>query len=184
MDKKSVAKILKEIGIILDLKGDNPFKTRAYHNGARIIESLTENLQDLVTSGEIANLKGIGKALSDKITTLVQTGNLPYYEELKSTIPEGLLDLIKIPGLGAKKVKIVYEKLDRSDQQTLASLESPNHCRADARIRSDQSPNKVTGVRSVLLLFSTPAPIFPSSLHATRCAHRCPSHPTCSETDW
>jgi len=112
MDKKSVAKILKEIGVILDLKGDNPFKTRAYHNGARIVESLTDNLKDLVESGEIANLKGIGKALSDKITTMVQTGNLPYYEELKSSIPEGLLELIKIPGLGAKKVKIVYEKLE------------------------------------------------------------------------
>jgi len=112
MDKKSVAKILKEIGVILELKGDNLFKTRAYYNGARIIESFTGNLNDLVESGEISNLKGIGKALSDKISTLVKTGGLPYYDELKSTIPEGLLDLIKIPGLGAKKVKIVYDKLD------------------------------------------------------------------------
>jgi DNA polymerase (family 10) len=111
MDKKSVAKILKEIGLILDLKGDNPFKTRAYFNGARIIESLTENLKDLVESGEIANLKGIGQALSDKISTMVKTGNLPYYDELKSTIPDGLLEMIKIPGLGAKKVKIIYDKL-------------------------------------------------------------------------
>jgi DNA polymerase (family X) len=120
MDKKSVAKILKEIGIILDLKGDNPFKTRAYHNGARIIESLTGNLNELVESGEIGNLKGIGQALSEKISTLVKTGNLPYYDELKSTIPSGLLDMIKIPGLGAKKVKIVYDKLGIS---TLGELE-------------------------------------------------------------
>ncbi len=111
MDKKSIAKILKEIGIILELKGDNPFKTRAYYNGARIIESLTENLNDLVESAEIANLKGIGAALSDKISILVKTDNLPYYEELKSSIPSGLLDLVKIQGLGAKKVKIVYDKL-------------------------------------------------------------------------
>jgi DNA polymerase (family X) len=111
MDKKSIAKILKEIGFILDLKGDNPFKTRAYHNGARIVESLTGNLNDLVESGKISNLKGIGQALSDKISTLVKTGKLPYYEELKLSIPGGLLDLIKIPGLGAKKVKIVYDKL-------------------------------------------------------------------------
>ena len=111
MDKKSVAKILKEIGIILDLKGDNPFKTRAYHNGARIIETLTEDLKELVESGEIGNIKGIGQALSEKITTLVKTGALPYYDELKKSIPEGLLGLIKIPGLGAKKVKIVYDKL-------------------------------------------------------------------------
>ena len=111
MDRKSVAKILKEIGTILELKGDNPFKTRAYYNGARTIESLTENLNNLVESGEIANLRGIGQALSDKISTLVKTGSLPYYDELKSTIPSGLLDMIKIPGLGAKKVKIVYDKL-------------------------------------------------------------------------
>ena len=112
MDKKSVAKILKEIGTILDLKGDNPFKTRAYHNGARIVESLNENLNELVDSGDISNLKGIGQALSDKISTLVKTGNLPYYDDLKMTIPSELLELTKIPGLGAKKVKIVYDKLN------------------------------------------------------------------------
>jgi len=111
MDKKSVAKILKEIGILLDLKGENPFKTRAYYNGSRIIESLADSLEDLVESGKIAELKGIGKALSEKITTLVTTGNLPYYDELKSTVPSGLLEMFRIQGLGAKKVKTIYDKL-------------------------------------------------------------------------
>lgn len=112
MNNKEVAKVLKDIGTMLDLKGENPFKTSAYYNGARIIETLNKNVSDLVDSGEINNLKGIGKALSEKITELVHTGSLQYYEKLKSSIPEGLMDLLQIQGLGAKKVKIIYEKLN------------------------------------------------------------------------
>ena len=109
MNKKEVAKILKEIGIILEIKGENPFKTRAYFNGARIIETLDQDFGALVASGEISQIKGIGQALSEKITTLVQTGSLSYYEDLKSSIPAGLLEILKLSGLGAKKVKAIYE---------------------------------------------------------------------------
>jgi len=111
MNKKEVARILEEIGIILDLKGENPFKVRAYYNGARIVESLDQDLKTLVENGDIVRIKGIGKALSEKITTLVKENSLPFYEELKSSIPDGLLGMLKIPGLGAKKVKVIYEKL-------------------------------------------------------------------------
>ena len=111
MNKKEVAHVLEEIGTILDLKGENPFKVRAYYNGARIVESLDQSLEDLVDSGKIAEIKGFGKALVDKISTLVKEGSLPLHEELKASIPEGLLDMLKIPGLGAKKVKVIYDKL-------------------------------------------------------------------------
>ncbi len=111
MNKKEVAKVLQEIGVILELKGENPFKSRAYISGARIIETLEDDLEALVESGEISKIKGIGQALSDKISTLVRNGSLPYYEELKSSIPEGLLKILKIPGMGAKKVKAVYDEL-------------------------------------------------------------------------
>jgi DNA polymerase (family 10) len=111
MNKKEVAQILEEIGILLDLKGENPFKVRAYYNGARIVETLDKDLNELVKDDEIGNIKGIGKALAEKITTLVNENSLPFYEELKSSIPEGLLQMLKIPGLGAKKVKVIYDKL-------------------------------------------------------------------------
>jgi DNA polymerase (family 10) len=111
MNKKEVAHILEEIGIILDLKGENPFKVRAYYNGARIVETLDQDLLSLVETGDIAGIKGIGKALAEKITILVKEKSLPFYEELKSSIPEGLLEMLKIPGLGAKKVKVIYDKL-------------------------------------------------------------------------
>ncbi len=111
MNKKEVINILEEIGVLLELKGENPFKVRAYYNGARILENLQEDLEALVRSGSLKNLKGIGDALSQKISLLVTDGSLPFYDELRSSIPEGLLDMLRLPGLGAKKVRSIYEKL-------------------------------------------------------------------------
>ncbi len=112
MNKKEVAQVLESIATILDLKGENPFKSRAYYNAARIIDTLNEDIGQLVERGTLAELKGIGSALAEKITTLVKTGQLPYYENLKTSVPAGLFDLLSIPGLGAKKVKAIYEKLN------------------------------------------------------------------------
>lgn len=111
MDKDAVAAILKEIGVFLELKGENPFKTRAYVNGARIIEGLTEPLETLIKEERLGEIKGIGGALVEKITELVETGKLEYYEELKGSIPPGLIEMLDINGMGPKKVKAVHEKL-------------------------------------------------------------------------
>ncbi len=111
MDKKHVAEILEHIGILLELKGENPFKTRAYFNGARAVKGLPGDLRELVEKGEIGSVKGIGKALAEKITTLVTTGELPFYEELKAGFPPGLLDILNIPGLGPKKIRKLYTEL-------------------------------------------------------------------------
>ncbi|AKL94890.1 DNA polymerase/3'-5' exonuclease PolX [Clostridium aceticum] len=111
MDKKEVSKVLEEIGILLEIQGENPFKTRAYFNGARIIELLREDIKILVEENRLGEIKGIGKALQEKISELVMTGRLQYYEELKSQIPEGVFDLLKVPGLGPKKVKLLYSEL-------------------------------------------------------------------------
>ena len=74
MQKDEIADILKEIGVFLELKGENPFKTRAYQNGARTLESLTEPLAKLVEEERLGDIKGIGKALAEKITELAATG--------------------------------------------------------------------------------------------------------------
>ncbi len=111
MNKKDVASVLEEIGTLLELKGENPFKTRAYFNAARTITGLTDDLKTLVETGEISKIKGIGKALAEKIGTLVTTGSLPYYEELKAEFPPTIFDLMNIPGLGPKKIKKLYDTL-------------------------------------------------------------------------
>src|SRR2546429_1126930 len=111
MDKDRVAEILIEIGTLLELKGENPFKTRAYENAARSLESLTEPLQKLVAENRLAEIEGIGEGIQKKITELVTTGKLAYYEGLKASIPSGLVEILQIPGLGPKKVKALNEKL-------------------------------------------------------------------------
>src|SRR6266480_3692613 len=111
MDKDRVAEVLNEIGTLLELKGENPFKTRAYANAARALEALTESLDKLIAENRLGEIKGIGEALQKKITELVTTGKLAYYEELKTSIPAGLVEMLGIPGVGPKKVKALNDKL-------------------------------------------------------------------------
>ena len=111
MDKDRVAAILLEIGTLLELKGENPFKTRAYANAARTIESLNEPLAKVVAENRLGEIKGIGEALEKKITELVETGKLAYYDELKASIPPGLIEMLEIPGLGPKKIQALNQKL-------------------------------------------------------------------------
>lgn len=111
MDKHQVADILNEIGLLLELKGENPFKTRAYANGARVLEGLNEPLEKIVAENRLSELKGFGDALQKKVAELVTTGRLKYYEELKASIPAGLLAITEIPGVGPKKVKVLHDEL-------------------------------------------------------------------------
>jgi DNA polymerase (family X) len=111
MDKEKVAEILLEIGTLLELKGENPFKTRAYANAARTLEGLGEPLAKLVAEKRLGEIKGIGEALEQKITELVGTGKLKYYDELKASIPPGLIAMLEISGLGPKKIQALNKKL-------------------------------------------------------------------------
>jgi DNA polymerase (family 10) len=121
MDAAAVAAVLDEIGTLLALSGENAFRCNAYHRAARALEQYSGNLAEAVAAGKLTDIPGIGAALAEKITTLVTTGRLPYYEELKAQFPPGLLDLLRLPGLGPKKVKVLYERLH---VDSLASLKA------------------------------------------------------------
>ncbi len=111
MDKNQVAEILADIGTLLELKGENPFKTRAYANAARTLEGLTEPLAKIIAEERLGEIKGIGDALQQKITELVTTGKSRYYEELKASVPPGFLEMLQISGLGPKKIQALNKKL-------------------------------------------------------------------------
>jgi DNA polymerase (family X) len=111
MDKGQVAEVLVNIATLLELKGENPFKTRAYQNAARTIETLSEPLDKVVAEARLGDIKGIGEALQQKITELVTTGRLQYYEDLKAATPPGLVAMLDIPGLGPKKIKALHDDL-------------------------------------------------------------------------
>ena len=121
MDKRVVAGALEEIALLLETEGVNRFKTRAYTNAARAIESLERDLGEVVAQDELLTIPGVGKAIEDKIRVLVTTGRLPYLEDLRARVPLGLRDLLRVPGLGPKRVKDLYEKLG---VQSLDDLEN------------------------------------------------------------
>jgi DNA polymerase (family 10) len=120
LDNKRVSTVLQELALLLELKGENPFKVKAYSHAARTIEILEEDVRALVREGRLKEMKGIGEALAQHIAELVTTGRLELYEDLKNSIPRGHLEMLKIPGLGPKKVKALY---DRLDIKTLGELE-------------------------------------------------------------
>jgi DNA polymerase (family 10) len=126
MDKHQVAAILDETGTLLEIQGENPFRCQAYHNAARALEQLEENLTDVVASGRLTSVHGIGETLRDKITTLVTAGHLAFYEELRAKTPPGLLVMLRLPGMGPKKVKALYEQLGIDDLDKLKAA-----CEAD-----------------------------------------------------
>lgn len=111
MDKRDVARTLDEIAVLLELKGENPFKIRAYQNAARVIDGLTDDLGERVEAGKLGELSGIGDTMSAKITELWRTGRMKYYEDLADSIPTGYLEMYRVPGLGAKKVRALGEAL-------------------------------------------------------------------------
>jgi len=109
--KEKVIHILEDIAVLLILSGENPFKSRAYSNAARNLEKVEEDLGDLARQGKLFEIEGIGDAIGKKITELLSTGKLDYYEKLKASIPPGHLDMLKISGLGPKKIHIIYQEL-------------------------------------------------------------------------
>jgi len=119
MDKHRIALILNQIGMLLELKGESFFKSKAYYDGARTVELLEEDLEILISENRLKEVKGFGEALTSKVTELVATGRLLYYEKLKEEIPGGLLEMMRIPGMGAKKVKAVYDNLGISSVEDL-----------------------------------------------------------------
>ena len=112
MTKNEMADVLSEIGVLLELSGENPFKIRAYQSGARALAAMEEaELGRLITAGELGTIKGFGDALVQKITELHTTGRLVFFDKLKASIEPGLAEMLQIPGLGPKKIRALHSKL-------------------------------------------------------------------------
>ena len=111
MNKDEVAQILEQISRLLELKGENPFKIRAYVNAARALDTLSGDFEKMIEEDRLREVEGIGKAIAEKITTLIRTGRLDYYEKLRDEFPPEIFVLFELQGLGARKIKALYETL-------------------------------------------------------------------------
>jgi DNA polymerase (family 10) len=121
VENVDIAHVLQDIAVLLEIKGANPFRIRAYQNAARTVEEQTMPLRVMVEEDtDLTTLPGIGKDIGGYIRELVTTGDLGVYEELTDEIPESLIELTRLPGIGAKKVRRLWEVLD---VRTIADLE-------------------------------------------------------------
>jgi len=125
VDKHGVARALTEIANYLEISDSNPFKSMAYRKASRAVDALTMPVEDLVAKG--TEIPGIGKGIRPIFVEFVETGSSPYLEELRAQYPPGIFELYKIPGLGLKKIGVIFEKLGIG---TLDELEAG--CRSGA----------------------------------------------------
>jgi DNA polymerase (family X) len=110
-DKFEVARVLREIGALLELEGENPFKLRAYENGARAVEALAEDPAALAAEGRLTEVPGIGDALAKKITDVLARGSTDLLDRLRAKHPPGILELLRVPELGPKKIAALHAAL-------------------------------------------------------------------------
>ncbi|HYK83070.1 MAG TPA: DNA polymerase/3'-5' exonuclease PolX, partial [Gemmatimonadales bacterium] len=113
MQNPDIARVFDEVADLLEIQDANPFRVRAYRNAARAVRDYPEALADVVRAGTkaLTEIPGIGEDLAEKITAIVTTGELPLRKQLAAKLPAGLLDLLRIPGLGPKRVKLLFKKL-------------------------------------------------------------------------
>lgn len=149
MDKTKVADILDEIGTLLELKGENPFKCRAFHNAARLLSGVTEDLGTLIANGQLRSIKGIGESTAKVISDLVTTGNSPDHESLKKHFPPGIFDMMKVQGMGPKKVSILYKKLKISSLDALEKAASTGKLASLEGFGKKTEENILEGIRQV-----------------------------------
>jgi len=119
MKNSEIAKVFEDIADLLELKGENPFKIRAYQKAVRSIEHLPVEVEQVVAQDKLREIPGVGEAIAKKITELVTTGRLEYYEKLKAEFPEGISTLLDIPGVGPKTAMLLSTELGISSVDEL-----------------------------------------------------------------
>lgn len=122
IQNKEISDIFNQVADLMEIKGENPFRVRAYREAARLIDGMSEQMHKLVKEEQdLTQFRGIGRDLAEKIKEIIDNGSLQYLEELKTELPASLLDLLAIPALGPKKVAAIYHKLGISSVDALKS---------------------------------------------------------------
>jgi DNA polymerase (family 10) len=145
MKNREIARIFNEIADLLEIKGDNPFRIRAYRRAAQNIEGLSKSVEE-IPKEEILKVPGIGQDLAGKIQEYIKTGKMQAHEELKHEIPEGLLTLLSVPGLGPKTSKLLYEKLKIKGIEDLERLASEHKLSGLPGIKEKTEENILKGI--------------------------------------
>lgn len=123
MNNARIAEKLEQLADLLEFQGSNPFRLRAYRNGARVIKDLGESVANILATSDqkLTDINGIGKGVAEKCQALVDTGSLPQLDEILEEVPATVLDMLRIPGLGPKKAAVLFKELKIADLEQLAA---------------------------------------------------------------
>ena len=140
MTNAEVARFFEDLADLLEIQGANPFRVRAYRNAARTIGDLADSIVDIAgdPNRNLHDLPGIGKDLAAKIVTIVETGRLPQLDDLRKEVPPGVVDMLRLPGLGPKKVAVLFQEL------SITSLDELKQAAEDGRIAALKGFGKKT----------------------------------------
>ncbi|HNR11791.1 MAG TPA: DNA polymerase/3'-5' exonuclease PolX [Thermodesulfobacteriota bacterium] len=147
MKNQDVARIFKRLAEMLEIKGENPFRIRAYQRAAQTIEELAEDIAAVAERQELEQLPGIGKDLARKIDEILRSGTLRAYEELKKEVPEALLDLVSISGVGPRLAKTLFENLHITTVDALEQLARDHKLRGMPGIQAKTEEKILNGIR-------------------------------------
>ena len=145
MKNQEIAKIFNEIAELLEIKGDNPFRIRAYQRAAMNIEGLSTSVET-ITHEELLKVPGIGQDLSGKIEEYIKTGKIQSHEDLKHEIPEGLLTILSVPGIGPKTARMLFENLKIKNLDDLEELSSGHKLIGVPGIKEKTEENILKGI--------------------------------------
>ena len=120
LDNNAVAAVLEEMSNLMELNGENPFRSRAYASASRELETMDEEVETLAAEGELDKVRGIGKKIAAEIGELLSIGKIQRHQDLLDQVPEGLVDMQDIPGLGVKRLSQIHKSLGVVDIDALA----------------------------------------------------------------
>ena len=148
MRNQEIAKIFNKIADILEIKGDNPFRIRAYRRAAQNIDGLAKDVAEISVE-DLRKVPGIGADLAEKIREYVKTGGLRFYDKLKNEVPSGLVDLLSVPGLGPKTAKMLFEKLHIKDIDDLEKHAKDGTLKGLPGIQAKTEDNILKGIAMI-----------------------------------
>ncbi|MBI2843212.1 MAG: DNA polymerase/3'-5' exonuclease PolX [Armatimonadetes bacterium] len=146
MKNEDVAEMLTDIADMLEIKGESPFRIRAYREAARRIESLHEDVATLAAEARLKDIRGIGESIASKITEFVTTGRSSYRDELAQALPKGISELLAIPGVGARKAQLFHEQLGISTIDELEEAAKTHKLKGLPKIKEKTEQNVLEGI--------------------------------------
>ena len=147
MRNEDVVELLTDIAAMLEMKGESPFRVRAYQEAARRIENLQEDVTALVEQGRLTEIRGIGESIAEKVTEFVRTGQSSYRNELAKGLPSGIAEMLEIPGVGPKKAQLFHRELGITTVDELEQAALEHRLKGLPSIKEKTEENVLEGIR-------------------------------------